>query len=205
MVAGATTFTALTTEGKVYTWTPDLRFPNCLGRRSHAGQPAKYPCPVPYLSHIKITHVRSGGYLTAAVSEDGELFLWGYANPTGNNNFAIFEERIHVRNLSLPSNPQDYEDDYVKEVPVTINGRKAIVTHVAVGDGHILIAAEANRGRERAVFAMGEGGWGQLGIGGRPTFVGSLQEVVALRGKKVKGLTCAGWSSWVVVDEEDED
>jgi len=84
----------------------------------------------------------------------------------------------------------------------TQNRRKeARVKYVAVGSGHIIVAAEAlgKNGVLRAVFAAGQGESGQLGLGGTPEFIERFVEVEALRGAKLKGLHAAGWSTWVIV------
>ncbi|KAF2178714.1 hypothetical protein K469DRAFT_717929 [Zopfia rhizophila CBS 207.26] len=96
------------------------------------------------------------------------------------------------------------EDQYVKCVKIEIEEREARVTDVATGSGHILVVAEveAMAKVERAVFAAGQGESGQLGVGGTPKFVDEFTEVRELRGKKVRSLVCAGWSSWVVVESE---
>ncbi|ORX96023.1 regulator of chromosome condensation 1/beta-lactamase-inhibitor protein II [Clohesyomyces aquaticus] len=277
LVAGATTFTALRADGQVFTWTPDPRYPRCLGRPITDDESSDKPFPVPFLLHTKIKRIASGGYMTAAISADGELFLWGQACPGQERELLVLQARQEDMEIRRPTHdlsvneprgdvtgevpqalfvpdprtdtylpplpakygpwsaekemdwavevavnrrdgimnphpndlrarqatPSEPEDEYVHVVPVKIDGIEARVTHVAVGMGHILIAAETKF--EWAVFSMGEGKEGQLGlgvpgVGGKPpAFMDTLQEVEALRGRKVTSLHCAGWSSWVVV------
>jgi len=81
VVCNATTSTALTASGEVYTWTHDARYPQCLGRRPETPEHASLPHPIAYLSETKIIDIASGGYMSAALSKDGELFLWGQSCP----------------------------------------------------------------------------------------------------------------------------
>ncbi|KAF2712756.1 hypothetical protein K504DRAFT_452902 [Pleomassaria siparia CBS 279.74] len=192
LVSNATSTTALSTAAQVYTWTSDPRYPTCLGRLADADAPASHPHPVPYLSETNIVSIASGGYLTAALSADGELFVWGQACPGTTSSLSVLRQ-------------DDDGDEWVKCVELEIDGQEARVTHVAIGFGHVIVAAEAiGRGHvERAVFAAGQGESGQLGVGKSPTFIQDFRQVEALRGKKIKELRAAGWSSWVVVEVQE--
>ncbi|KAF2263399.1 hypothetical protein CC78DRAFT_534011 [Lojkania enalia] len=259
LVSGATTLTALTATGQVYTWTPDPRYPNCLGRPN---ENPELPTPIPYLSETRIAKIAAGGYLSGALSADGELFVWGQSPPGIDSEFRILKPKSKPQSQSsdadlfipeigqdmylppppprytpwspenaekwarevavmrrdgrMPRHPDDPRpeqlglgedddegDEFVKQVDISIQGRPATVTDVAVGHGHVLVAAEANGDRNkvlRAVFAAGQGESGQLGLGSSAEFVENFTEVEMLRDKKVKSLICAGWSSWVVVE-----
>ncbi|KAF2873280.1 hypothetical protein BDV95DRAFT_378263 [Massariosphaeria phaeospora] len=121
VVENATTLTALASSGRVFTWTYDARYPKCLGRPVDAESPADCPSPVPYLSEIKIVKIASGGYMTAAVSEDGELFLWGQACPGTQNELTVLKDgeakaasakkELFIRDLGM--------DPYLPPPPVT--------------------------------------------------------------------------------------
>ena len=206
LVASTTVFTLFTQDGRVLTWATDPRYPSCLGRPGAPdGVPFDLPGQVEYLSETRVRKVASAGWMTAAVSDDGELYVWGTATPkdTGTRN--------EVSVLRKPEN--DEEDDFVRVADVRIDGREARVVDVAVGEGHIVVAAEAtkdakndawaDRKTRSAVFTAGEASHGQLGLGVLPPgtrFIPELTEVPGLRDKKVLALTAAGWSTWVVVE-----
>ncbi|KAF2798923.1 hypothetical protein K505DRAFT_295637 [Melanomma pulvis-pyrius CBS 109.77] len=211
IVSNATTTTALTTTGLVCTWTPDPRYPKLLGRPVSHSTPSTHPHPLPYLSETEIVKISSGGYLTAALSSDGELFIWGQACPGSTSTLSILDGE-------LPSHPEDSvsdphahvadheadQDEFVRCVELKIRGREARVTHVAVGSGHVIVAAESAGGRnvERSVFAAGQGESGQLGVGAVLEFTEGFREVEWLRGRKVLAVEVEGWSSWVVAKYE---
>lgn len=190
LVSNATTTTGLTSTGQVYTWTYDLRYPKLLGRPVDSDTPASIPHRIEYLSETTITSIASGGYLTGAISSDGELYLWGQSCPGTIGSLAIFK-----------LTDDDDADEFVKCVELSIGGREAQVTHVAIGSGHVVVATETKKG-ERAMFAAGQGECGQLGIGGTPQFVEEFTEVRELRGRKVVEMRASGWSNWVVVECE---
>lgn len=249
LISNATTSTALTTDGQVYTWTTDRRYPRCLGREADDENPVYIPCPIPYLSETKIVKVASGGYMTAALSADGELFLWGQASPGTEGELDVLrkwskDDLFFLEpgmDMLLPPPPSDYQpwslenairwakevatmrrdgklpphpddprnkqdreeqDEFVKCVDLKIQGNTARITDVAIGFGHIIVAAEAeSRGQVlRAVFTAGQGESGQSGNWRSCSFAPGFSEEQSLIGKKVKSLIAAGWSSWVVVE-----
>lgn len=204
LIANSVTFTALSTEGLVYTWATDRRYSQCLGRGSEPLEPGRpeVPCQLDFLSHTKVVKVASGGYMTAALSDDGELFLWGQACPGIKGELRILINR-EIEDVEDRSEDDDEQHYYVKCVEILMQGQPARVVDVAVGSGHVLVAAEleTESGVERAVFAAGQCEYGQLGIGEKKAFVKDFVEVTALRGKKVVSLAAAGWSSWVVVEQ----
>jgi alpha-tubulin suppressor-like RCC1 family protein len=278
-------------RGEIYTWATDRRYPECLGRDPEE-QPPEIPAKIPYFSETKIVKVAAGGYMTAALSEDGELFLWGRSPPGAGGELTIFksdpmqseERRVRYMTplgglkftlalqpkqsqqskstaaeeteyakrkrgdpatsttrtaLSLPEprftgeafpdnmdteqeQPMDtdtpdalpphspcasdaaYADPYIKLVELSLGGvHSAKVTDVAIGNGHILVAVEAQneQGKTlRGVFAAGQGTHGQLGRGDGHVFGEEFSEIHTFSGKKVRQLVAAGWTSWVVVE-----
>ncbi|KAL6703295.1 hypothetical protein ACN47E_010002 [Coniothyrium glycines] len=206
--SNATTSTALDVSGRVHTFTCDPRFPKCLGRPSEGASSFQM---VPYLSETKISRIASGGYMTAAVSTQGELFLWGQACPGAT-------EELHVltdpgipsqRDTNIPRGEHicldGAQDDYVKCLNVRIDGAEATVYDVAIGHGHILVAAEVLAVGKKpvlAVFAAGDNSRNQLSLDAASPFVKSFQEVAMLRGKRVVHLSAVGWSSTIVTAEK---
>jgi hypothetical protein len=196
LLSNATTTTALSSDGRVYTWTSDPRYPKCLGRRPDDDSPSSIPALIPYLSETNITKIASGGYLTAALSDDGELFLWGQTCPGTDGSLKVL--------VSSPSSNQEEEDDqdeFIKTVKLGVDGNETRVTEVAIGSGHVLVASESIVGGkvQRTVWAAGQCENGQLGIGTTSEFLGEFTSIPELRHKEVVSLTAAGWSSWVVV------
>jgi hypothetical protein len=202
----STTATAVNDDGEVFTYTSDPRYPKCLGRPS---QDANGFQLVPYLSETCVVSVASGGYMTAAVSADGELFVWGQACPGSAGELNVLGETtpsaIDSANASNKTGIAGIseQDEFVKCLSVQVAGKEAVVCGVAVGCGHVLVAAEVPdaEGGERAVLAAGQGSDGQLGLGESSRFQGEFGEILALKGKEVIQLVTAGWSSCVVVCE----
>ncbi|KAF2036409.1 hypothetical protein EK21DRAFT_96329 [Setomelanomma holmii] len=202
----ATSSTAIDPKGRIHTATHDMRYPKCLGR-SHEGS-LKFE-PTPYLSETRVKKIASGGYMTAAISEDGELFLWGQACPGT-------EEELDVLSGLTGLNGEDKEvkltavfvdedqDDFVKLMTVRIDGRDAVVANVAVGHGYVLVAAEVQEEGgeiERRVFGAGDNSKGQLGTGSGKSFLEKFEEVKWLRDKKVVQMAAAGWTTGAIIEE----
>jgi hypothetical protein len=200
------TATMLDASGQVHTATRDPRYPRCLCRPHDRTSDFK---PVPYLSETRITKIASGGYMTAALSSEGELFIWGQACPG-----SIGELAVLSGNEALVDSPRDSkgtgvsaeeeQDDMVKCLTVLIDGQDAQVYDVAVGHGHILVVAQVqtdNGGVRRAVFAGGENGKGQLGCIAGESFVPGFVEVATLKDRKVVEMAASGWSSYIVTAE----
>ncbi|CZT41510.1 uncharacterized protein RSE6_01255 [Rhynchosporium secalis] len=138
IVANQTTFTALSKEGgRVYTW-GDGRYPNCLGRLISEECPADIPSIVEDLADLPgggVRKISSGGYVTAALTDGNDLYVWG--GRAGQK--TILE--------GLGGSP----------IPIDLNGED--LWDVAVGLNHILAVTTS-----RKLFVVGEGGNGQLGL-----------------------------------------
>lgn len=200
LVVNATTATALDEDGHVHTRTADPRYPACLGR-PHTGTSAFEP--VPYLSETHVTKIASGGYMSGAISEEGELFLWGQASPGTEGELGVLHRLDYQSGLGQDDTmvwADTEQDDYVKCLNIRIDGQDAMAYDVAIGFGHVLVAAK-NDGGKHAVFAAGRNSESQLGLGRAVDFVDEFEEVPALRDKKVMQLVGAGWSSYVVTEE----
>ncbi|KAF2848889.1 hypothetical protein T440DRAFT_149777 [Plenodomus tracheiphilus IPT5] len=204
----ATTSVALMADARVYTCTFDPRYPKCLGR-SYDGS-SKYKI-VPFLSETQVVKIASGGYLSAALGADGEMYVWGQVCPGSAGKLAVLEDAmlleggISARETGIDAEGE--QDEFVKCLRVRIDGREARVYDVAIGHGHVVVAAEVvgvgGRVRNRAVFAAGDNSRSQLGVALRKEFIEEFEEITALRDERVTQLAAAGWSSHVVLHDND--
>ncbi|OAG06966.1 uncharacterized protein CC84DRAFT_1163244 [Paraphaeosphaeria sporulosa] len=177
------TLTAVSQFGTTHTLATDRRFARAAGRDPDSSTETAQP--VPFLEQTWITRVAAGGLYTAALAEDGELFLWGQAMAGTPGE------------LRCLANKSDDDDEYVRTVDL---GEGASVVDLAVGAGHVLVAVE--RGESREVWAAGDNRNHALGLGmemkGRD-FVNEFVAIEGLKGEWVKQMVCAGMSSYVVV------
>jgi hypothetical protein len=202
----ATTATALGSDGKVYTATRDARYAKCLGRMytGSAGFEG-----VPYLEETEVKKISSGGYMSAAVSADGELFLWGQGNPGGGQQLAVLKEEDALDGgremVETGIIVEDGQDEMVKCLSVFVEGEEASVYDVAVGHGHVLVAAEVpvkGGNTRRAVLGAGTNGKGQLGLSSKAEFVQDFEELPTLKGLKIEQMAATAWSMFVVTLED---
>ncbi|CAN9204461.1 unnamed protein product [Alternaria alternata] len=148
-----------------------------------------------------ITDVAAGGYMSAAVSSDGELFVWGQACPGAGKELDVLKVSGGVEVPVTGIGVDEEQDEFVKCLDVRIDGQVARVYDVAVGHGHLLVAAElCETGEETksVLFAAGDDSENQLGLETGADFKESFEEVTSLRGKRIVQLEAAGWSTYVV-------
>jgi len=197
-VINATTATVVDADMHVWTATRDARYPKCLGRPYDGGPDF---ASMPYLSETSITKIVSGGYMSAALSSEGELFLWGQACPGSKGELSVLSGNGAECELLDGVTVQGEQDEFVKCLEVRIEGQEARVYDVAIGHGHVLVAAElagSARQNKRVVYGAGDNSRNQLGLGAEKNFLDTFEEVVALRGKQVVQLVAAGWCSFIV-------
>lgn len=159
LIANATTFAALMSSGEVYTWGDARHRSLGRGNGSEDVTSADEAGLVEALGGIKVVRIASGGWMTAALSEEGAVYLWGIGMP-GKTDL--------IRGL------QDLRSAEVKLLDVldAEEGEPLDFCDVAVGDGHVVLLAENGR-----VFAAGENANGQLGLGKGRRFVSEWEEV----------------------------
>lgn len=174
LLASSTSFTALH-PSQILTWGSPLH--SHLGRTPTSETPASMPGPVLALGGIPIRKVAARGWMTAALSRDHELYVWG----------GRAEERAKIGPLRM----RDGEEvalvdvglssaavidggcrgiegvDRVADLEVGEEDEREVeeeegILDVAVGESHIIVLTTTGR-----VSAVGEGKWGQLGTGRR--------------------------------------
>lgn len=154
LVANATTFACLNHEGEVYTW-GDARH-RSLGRSSSGQSSGAFAEPglVHALGGVKVTRISAGGFMTAALSEDGAAYLWGTGSPGKADSIQLLKEIDPSEVALIQILPSDGETTE----PLDIRD-------LAVGDGHIVVLTD-----DGAVYTAGENTNGQLGLGSTKPF-----------------------------------
>ncbi|KAK5131507.1 hypothetical protein LTR08_000901 [Meristemomyces frigidus] len=178
LVANTATFLVLMEDGGVFSW-GDGRF-RTLGRGivGEGAVGAGEPGVVEALGGLGIAKVACGGWMSAAVSGDGALFLWGRAGVGAIGCLG----GVGVGEVAL--------------VELLAEGGEVLdVVDVGVGDGHVA-AVTADGG----LWVVGGNCNGQLGLGdeGRE-FVAEWTVVPALRG--VRRVVCGPLATFVWVGE----
>lgn len=170
-----------------------------LGREPTPQTPARSPSGVSALGGVAIRKIATGGWISAALSCDDDLYVWGgrpgRAEEEGEGRIEVWGKGREERERR----EEEQEEEEEEEVHlVDIEGGVDVVD-VAVGEGHVLAVT-----REGRSWALGEGRWGQLGSG-RRTFEKSWIEVKGLDGKhRVVGVACGFWSSFVITQKSEE-
>jgi hypothetical protein len=203
----STTFMVIDSRGGPHTMSRDPRYPKCLGRG--VANTTSFE-PVTYLSETVIEKIASGGYMSAAVSLEGELFIWGQANPGCEADLLVLREGecwngSQGERKRTGISAEDDEDGIVKCLNVFIEGEEACTRCVAIGHGHILVAAEVKKAgctTKRAVLSAGVNTKGQLGLQLRGGFVEDFKEIPMFRDKKIGQLVATGWTTFVLTLED---
>lgn len=146
LLANTATFVLLMEGGEVYTW-GDGRYQS-LGRPITDERPksADTPTAVAALGGLKIDKVACGGWISAALSDNGALYIWGMEAPGSKSSIKCLrlEGQGAVAMVELPTSGSEPID----------------VIDVAIGDNHIVAVTEGQR-----LFAVGDNTNGQLGLG----------------------------------------
>lgn len=199
LLSSANTFTALLPSGEIYTW-GDPRHHH-LGRTPTPTTPAQEPGLVTALGGIAIRKVASGGWITGAVSGEGDLYVWG-----GRSGSSEGGERGAGRIRCLPSpwsaagrrkdGEEVVEGEEEGEVALVDIAGGVDVADVGVGAGHMLALTDDGR-----VFGVGLNSNGQVGFGEGRRFCEDWVEVPMRvgEGREVVGVECGYWSSFVLV------
>lgn len=175
LLAGTGTFLLKMESGEVYSW-GDARY-SSLGRRI-TEVPAERPGVIEALDGLKIKKVACGGWLNAALSEDGACYLWGAGTPGT-------EQRIKCLREAGAG------EVVLVELPVEPGAEPLDVLDVAVGDNHVVLLAEGD-----SCFVAGENKNGQLGLGHYDTFVEDWTPV-PLKSSRIQSVVCGPKSTYI--------
>lgn len=169
-------FAFLTAGGEVFTF-GDPRHCN-LGRSLDSpDQPANQPGIIDALGGVPIAHISSGGWITAALSRQEDLYIWGGRAGDGE----IIEG---LENLDGG------------EVHLVDLGGGLDVKDVVVGEGHIVALTADGK-----VWAAGRGENGQVGTG-KMGFQREWKELEGLpKGMNARKLFAGGWGTFIRFEE----
>ncbi len=179
LLASNTSFAALNTTGEV----------EAFGDPRHCPY-GRSPVPVPSLGGIPIAKVATGGWITAALSRDKDLYVFG-GRPG---------EEKRMKCLPMLNSGEDVS-------LVDLEG-EVDVRDVGVGAGHVVALTEKG-----TVWGVGENGTGQLGMGGETVEERKerafQEDWVRLGGDevwgkdKVVGVEAKDWGTFVLVERRD--
>lgn len=179
LLAGTGTFLLRMESGEVYSW-GDPRY-SSLGR-SIAEAPAERPALVEALGGLTIKKIACGGWLNAALSEDGACYLWGTGTPGTDRTIRCLRD-AGAGEVVLVELPNEDEEEPLD------------VLDIAVGDNHVLLLAEGNR-----CFAAGDNKNGQLGLGHTQPFVDDWTRL-ALGSYQVRSIVCGPKSTFAFASD----
>ncbi|KAK4953197.1 hypothetical protein LTR10_008903 [Elasticomyces elasticus] len=180
LLANTASFILLLENGEVYSW-GDPRHQS-LGRAINGEGTTKADVPgiVEALGGLKITKIASGGWMSAAFSEDGALYLWGAAGAPG-----------HDRSIRCLREAGAGEVALV-ELLASAHDEPLDVIDVAIGDAHVAVATSDGR-----LFVVGDNKDGQLGLDSAEDFIEDWTEARGL--SDVQRVVCGPNSTYVFV------
>jgi hypothetical protein len=159
--ANTGTFVLLMESGQVYTW-GDARY-RSLGRSTsgYGSRPADEPGIVEALQGVEIEKIACRGWMSAALSCDRALYLWGIASPS---------QDVEINALS----PGEGEELALVDIPGS-DAEPLEICDVALGVEHIAVLADAEGGGR--LFVAGDNSCGQLSLFNMQTYAEKWQEV----------------------------
>ncbi|KAK6395877.1 hypothetical protein LTR81_026021 [Elasticomyces elasticus] len=133
LLANTASFVLLLESGDVHTW-GDPRHQS-LGRaiNGEGSKKADEPGSVEALGGLKITKIAAGGWMSAAISEDGALYLWGAAGAPGHDRSIKCLREAGAGEVALVELLASAHDE-----PLDVIG-------VAIGDAHVAVATTDGR------------------------------------------------------------
>eukprot|EP00439_Symbiodinium_sp_Y106_P060273 s3797_g8.t2 len=134
MAAGGEHTAAITDSGELWTWGENGHGQLGVGDTTNRHGPVKVS-----VSHQKVVAVAAGYWHSAAITESGELWTWGY---NGHGQLGVGD----TKKRHAP-------------IKVSVNGQK--IAAVAAGGFHSTAITDSHE-----VWTWGYNGHGQLGVGG---------------------------------------
>ena len=184
LLANTGTFMVLMEGGEVYTW-GDPRYHSL--RRSIAGEaetdvvvPAERPGVLDALGGLRIKKMACGGWMSAALSKDGALYIWGTGSPGMNKTIAPLREAAGGE---------------VVLVDISEAGDQLDITDVGVGNDHIAVVAE-----NTYLYVIGDNSNGQLGVGSDTPFVDEWTKLP--RDRDFRAVICGPKSTFVFTNKD---
>lgn len=176
----------LTSQGDVYSWGGGSR-----GQLGHGLVDSEDgPRRVEALGGVVISQVTNGGWHSAAVSRDGDLYMWGW-NEAGQ--LGLPSLKTSVLSQTAGREPTDHVVTQCQPACVDVDGIDTHVAHVACGSRHTLILTDSG-----ALYACGWNYYGQLGLGDRV----SRDRPTRVPVTSVSFVRAGGWTSAVILIEE---
>ncbi|KAI5799984.1 regulator of chromosome condensation 1/beta-lactamase-inhibitor protein II [Geopyxis carbonaria] len=175
LVSNESSFTALTIEGIVYTW-GDPRY--SIGREPSNDEYFQAPYIVTALEGLSLSKISSGGWISAALSSEEDLYVWGNATPG--------------------CQVIDFIPNDTGDVSLVDLGDDVSIIDVAVGSGHVCLLS-----RNGDVYTAGISRNGQTGIGNTgETFQKSWKKIERCWKGTAKTIHSGpfSWSTFIMVE-----
>lgn len=162
LIASTAGFLKLMESGEVYSW-GDPRYQS-LGRAitGDGATPADRPGIIEAVGGLKIDKIATGGWMSAALSKDRALYLWGASKLPGS------EHAIKCLSQADPGEP-------LLVIIPDDKGQPLDILDVGIGVGHIAVLAADSDSRQ--IYVCGNNGNGQLGIGSEEQFLDDWTKV----------------------------
>lgn len=139
---------------------------------------ADHPGLIEALDGVKIRKIACGGWMSAALAEDGSLYFWGTVAPASDRVIGPLRRLTNAQELAL------------FELPGAEHEEPLDVVDVGVGDKHIVVVLENGQ-----TWGIGDNRNGQLGIGDdAPEWYGEWTKTPNL--EAVKSVICGPRSTF---------
>ncbi|KAF4631772.1 hypothetical protein G7Y89_g6353 [Cudoniella acicularis] len=191
IVANRTAFHALTSTGDVVSW-GDLRFEALLGREPIEEYPGSHPSVVDDLAALPtgpIRKITSQGFMTAAITEGNDLYVWGEQPKP--------ELRTGNGNGKGKENAQLKLFEELTGVPSAVDVLGYDVLDAAIGEGYALVLTTEGR-----LFVIGDNINCQLGLPEITHAAEWIEVIPSLqRGQRITAVWAGYKNSFLLVEQ----